>query len=1046
MDLCRLLIVAIATMSIHQRCYAYINNFRFKHTNTINGDTLPFRVRLTGTYYLDIVGTPELTEFPEGYLTATKLAANSPGPWVCTQNAAELIASVNATKERDVTDKLKDAISKVNSLTSDINQIIRTWSPFVDVNTDRHSCKILDVTTDPDIQAGSTFTFEHTFTNYEPIIFVDQLGIGTFNYKRSFAPAHPHHSSGNPPRYCGGLDFVGDMYTFSKRPTCPLNTQAESRTHGRAMITVYKANIVNIRHETTRCMQHMTRVHSYENIFGTSRDQWRRTKSVKTGERACKEWKESKSACNSFTRQALDEVDNTRGGAQGYHHNREWCTFATKPSQNNAISEYKTSPYLDYEYSKGEIVGWDMRHATLTEGFMEVSMPSMTMATPWTTIPKENTYKGSYDINNMTLIWEPFKPSDLCLYVPRFRGEVDYVKYQNGNFDVQVDIKRGEDDKKYTLFLLSDSYNVMFNVDSAQKIKDTTSLNCMPHKSDYRTTLYQTSSDQIIMVTFVDDLSKPASKRGVGESHIPAKMRHVGMDDQAHSAYSSIHVNSGTGRVQTVVGSDSHTTRPSKKGDPTKVYDMVVPKPKDSDFPTPSHIMLTSEDSIGYVMFKQKETERNNLHVRAMQNCFINQMDWDVYTQLLDINPSRAISKRLNMAVEATHGGNGFYNVKRCELANDVIIVGTLRTSSAEAVLVNGVHKTVKQIVHEMGVSPDPEKCFAMPLVVFSSSLTGGQIVGQLTLDGIVRDKRLAYIEPCGRNKAHIFTVGDYSHFFFDYKRNFTERVEVIQNITEQLHHTTKFMKQHPLVSSDASPASILRDHALNKIHTINIVQPDGLKEREYQHYPTGLYSNSMYSVTELQSVSLGLTKLMEEDNYERYALREFTIAWANDRESIDSGLGAEGFSDALGEFFIDAEHATGELVEDFGKGIEYVEDGAGDLARGIGDGASTAAKGIFGAVGDALSSTFMSLGLPLLGVAVLAIVGVIVYKQLTGGGDNDNVEHTPSPYDDSADNDMMMMSSETKTNGHLGGGGSGHPATSRLRSDLQGSRFRFVT
>lgn len=255
--------------------------------------------------------------------------------------------------------------------------------------------------------------------------------------------------------------------------------------------------------------------------------------------------------------------------------------------------------------------------------------------------------------------------------------------------------------------------------------------------------------------------------------------------------------------------------------------------------------------------------------------------------------------------------------------------------------------------------------------------MSGLQIVGQLTLAGIINPHKLAYLEACGRNKAHVFMINEYGHFFYDYIRNFTETADVIRNATD------RFLKaENPtlLTSGQELTQDHIKRHSLSKIHTLSIVQPANLKEQEFKHYPTGLFNNDIYSLAEHQSISLGLMKLMEEQNFERFATREFTAEFNEGLSSSDAGLfaGAGNFVAGAGDFFMKVGKGGGALLYGLGGGI-------GTAAKGIGGGVAKAGKGIFDGIGDALKGTFMTLGIPLIAVAILAIIAVVVYKQLTG-------------------------------------------------------------
>ena len=974
-------------------CNAYINNFRFKHSNVFKGDVIPFKAIISGTYYLDYLGTPELTYIegtPQRNAVKTTSLKNDKLPVVCTGDTADMIVKQDGAAHKNLTIKLTKLAKEVlgNNATR-VVELMKSWGPFIPIMS-KYNCQPLNLEVSGD--HGYTFKYMATFKEYKPIIFMDAMGMGMFNYKRSFVTKHTGHASGNPIRFCGGSAYTGDMFTVEPRPKCPLTSTKENRYHGHAVITVYKPNIVSVRRNITRCLQRITHVHAYENIIGTSRDAYRKTKNVFTSPEDCRKWKKTKSACETFRSEDDDQFNMFFSAFM--RTTSSHCTFKKHVSQNLAATEYETNPYLDYNYdtSGGDYYS---RSATMSEGFVEVSMPSSTMVTPWANIPKELMSKGEYEVNNVTMVWEPFGPDDLCLYVPRFRGEVSYIKYKHGDYNVPIN--PSDDMEEYTLFLLADQYGAMFNVESSQEVKDLSKLNCMPHKTDYNTKVFQTGTDQIIVVTMTDK----GHENKYASSHIPEDMRHRGGEEQIHSAYASVRYDAKQKKVlSTEKDNEVTVTTPSRQGDmeadPLDLeqhYNKV--KTTDSKEPPPKHVAPeapTSTDVLNYINYKRAETQRENLHVRAMQNCFINQIDWDMYTQLLDINPSRAISNRMNMALEASLGGNGFYNVKKCELAIDTTIVPTLRTNSDEIVSVNGKEFSVKQLVHHLGVASDPDKCFAMPLVVFRSGITGTQVVGQVTLEGVINTQKLSYLEACSRNKAHIFMINDHGHFFLDYKREFTDTAVNIMNATEKFLQASLPVEQ-PAQKGTSLSETQMKQHALSRIHILSIVQPTNLKEKEYSHFPTGLFRNDIYSLAEHQSISLGLMKLMEEQNFERFAAREFNAEFTADRASIDQGFfanvgrGVEG----AGDFFLKVEQGNGALLYGLGKGVGAAADG---LGRGVG----SAEKGLFQGIGDALSSTLMALVLPLVCVVVLAIVGVVIYKQVTGKSDANN----PPPYHES--------------------------------------------
>ena len=222
---------------------AYINNFRFKHSNVFKGDVIPFKAIISGTYYLDYLGTPELTYIegtPQRNAVKTTSLKNDKLPVVCTGDTADMIVKQDGAAHKNLTIKLTKLAKEVlgNNATR-VVELMKSWGPFIPIMS-KYNCQPLNLEVSGD--HGYTFKYMATFKEYKPIIFMDAMGMGMFNYKRSFVTKHTGHASGNPIRFCGGSAYTGDMFTVEPRPKCPLTSTKENRYHGHAVITVYKPN------------------------------------------------------------------------------------------------------------------------------------------------------------------------------------------------------------------------------------------------------------------------------------------------------------------------------------------------------------------------------------------------------------------------------------------------------------------------------------------------------------------------------------------------------------------------------------------------------------------------------------------------------------------------------------------------------------------------------------------------------------------------------------------------------------------------------------
>ncbi|RUS70293.1 hypothetical protein EGW08_021970, partial [Elysia chlorotica] len=581
------IVTTIVIIFVVHESTCMINNFRFKHSNTIRGSTLPFSVKIYGTYYIDIVGTPEL-EFmffsknasklndsvsdliiksliPANFFNAKLTFSGNYPPLVCTGDIASLLVQINGAAHKKLQERIsqiKNVIETENTFNEESFNFVKKWDYFVATSsqTENYKCKrLLSLQPTEDGSGGYEFSTVTTFESFQPIAFVDAFGIGVFNYKRIKDPNHIHYKSGQSLRYCGGVDYVGDMYTVEPRPKCPATTPEDARHHGKASITVYKPNIVSVKRSVTRCITQLTHVHAYENIVGSSRDAWRKTRTLPTSADYCREWKKTLTACPQFAVDSRSDADDI---PNDHYIKKTWeCNFVKQKSQNNAIKEYRTTPGLGYTYSRGSTEAYDKRTAIMSTGVMEISTPSITPVTPWMTIPKERLKFGEYTFNDITLIWDPIDETEVCPYVARYRGIVDYIKYKHGDYNMPIDVDN--EDEKYTLFLLDDTHGAVFNVDSDKIIRSTSHIPCVPDlPRGSRTTMYHASDNQIILVTPVD-VGGPNAR---DLHHMPKLMRHTGVDDQLHEAYDKVEVNGDTGKVDKVHEESDHPKYKIRRG------------------------------------------------------------------------------------------------------------------------------------------------------------------------------------------------------------------------------------------------------------------------------------------------------------------------------------------------------------------------------------------------------------------------------------------------------------------------------------------------
>ena len=115
---------------------------------------------------------------------------------------------------------LEDKITRESD--ADVQAMIKDWDSYVDVSQPEYECSRVALTVVPNTEDGYLFNLTVTFKSYTSIVFVDALRVGMFSYQRSYDDkTTPDHEVGNPIRFCGGVDYTGDMYTVEPRPKCP---------------------------------------------------------------------------------------------------------------------------------------------------------------------------------------------------------------------------------------------------------------------------------------------------------------------------------------------------------------------------------------------------------------------------------------------------------------------------------------------------------------------------------------------------------------------------------------------------------------------------------------------------------------------------------------------------------------------------------------------------------------------------------------------------------------------------------------------------------
>lgn len=497
-----------------------VNNFRFIGKNTIFGDKLPQRVRITGTYFFEPDDYEEYnlihreTFFTDGITsTGDKFSIallKGAGPWLCTKMVANKLASLS----QDSFDTIESNVNKLGQAVT-----VGTGAFDFDAQSPVPPISVSDCTQIPitpfhndslleDNYKGRVYSFDvtHEFIIYGPILFVDYFGASTFIYKQKLQAQDQMRSAGNPLRFCSGTNYNTQIYTPEPRPVCP-SEMAEKRVHEKGVLTVYKPNIVPVTKRVGRCTKITTKVYSVSSfVFCCYKNKW-------------------------GTRTATNEPVSAEDCREMFVNGRtpDGETLQTKDPDETHTTHF-TDRNKDFDFDG---YGSNTRNVVdyrLDVSIMKITTPTMTIATPWTSIPRNYLYSTSYKAEEYSLVWDQFQPSQLCMFVPRITTEVDAVHYPRGDALME---ESSSSDAKETIFFTSQSSMAAWDVDDTMEITDLSKFNCIKRKPGEK--IYLNKNGDLLKWYPAKKLRKAAKDPDNGADAIGSDQY-----DYAHSSFTEL--------------------------------------------------------------------------------------------------------------------------------------------------------------------------------------------------------------------------------------------------------------------------------------------------------------------------------------------------------------------------------------------------------------------------------------------------------------------------------------------------------------------------
>lgn len=949
------------------------NNFHFISSNTVYGSKLPQKIKIMGTYYMDIDNYHDHHSLKNiNYFKTSSFSIKNvigKGPWICIKNTAKILANITDDYHKVVETNLNLMDKAADNMPFSFLNVNLNPKHLIDIS-DCQSLKIKSFSNPTLLSteyAGKVYEFEIevNFKTFTPVIFVDYFGMAAFNYKQKIKVQDPLKDRGHPLRYCDGSKFDELMYTPEPRPVCPTEL-SDHRVHERGVLTVYKPNIVPITRKINRCQEGSTFLYSGKSpcCFAERYD----NRPIETVKKPT-----SKDVCDRMIHTKTSPSGNLTGFYAGTTTMNDFAT------NNNKVFDYGGA----FDFSSHSKTVYDH---FLKIAQMQVIMPTLSIHTPWGSIPRNYLYKNSYSVRDSRYNWEPFKKEDLCLYVPRLTAEVEAVHYPFGDNLVETSSSSGAVN---STFFISEKVKGAWSVDNTMLIKDLSKFNCV--KKGVNDKLYITKSGDILKWQ-KGKIMRPAAKS-------PQVAHLLGTNHQDHGHSSFVEITKVDGTVNGLQNKhyeghdpgDNSTIDVSKTPaktvrHPPSIVTTAAPPGTTTPQTPPGSGGVQWQEAFAYMQYQQTEIQNANIHARVISDCHQSQLEWDMFVQLLDISPSIAIGRRIRQAVQATHGGNGFYVVKKCELVTSNSLMTTLFTNDTVEYSVNGVLTPFRELVAKLGVYPSDGKCLSYPLVKFKMAKSNHELVGQLTRDGSINTNSIKLLESCHGSRSLVFNLNNMTYFFRDYQ------LLGRANTNEVMKKITNIEQGSSLIKGGAVLNPI--DEFINTIHLIHIVDP--LEETKFKHYPTGHTVTDRYDMMERQSSFMSLLEMQEESTRAKFADK----IWIQRRNIDYTGKEKYNGFDATSilDFFATSAKGVVNIADDIasgiGSGIESLASGVGGAIGDIGGGVGSAVESVGGGVGSAVGeigkgvgSGVGALGKGLSGILTSIIIPVVVVIVIVVGG-----------------------------------------------------------
>lgn len=934
------------------------NNFKFINTNTVYGHHLNQPIHIHGMYTNNMTIHFNSSQIAKINLSDNMMIIAALGDYIqrCTANTDELLITLGHSSTANNI-KYNVAALTNSSATKD------KYKPLVNFGDLKYGCK-------PIFSSGSTsaeFAETITFASYHPVLYIDPFGYSSFNYKLT-KTTDKNDEQGTPIRYCQGNNFNGIIYTLGEKPKCPDPKQNQkSAEHKVGLITMYKPNVVTVRHPVNMCTKTKTHVYSGKRAFG--------------------------STYNNKPLVGVHEAPTEEDCWNWIKNKRAFCCGKLRKTGGTVGQIYSSNNDKNFRYPWCGSYTNDVYDGFLTMSSLDVEMPSLRIRTPFWDVPTSYLYKKTHSPDNRgRLVWKPFVHPEICLYVPFASAKAKSVKF---NHDSKATAHGFKSDSKYVKYFISDALSLVESVDSTERIENP-KFNCIPFNED-KDVLYTTKSGYVIKFTEVVDESLLDEDEVVEHPHSSFSKMRISPDLKVISAKptnyhpAQLHTSSSKpppAAAQPVINSkDVHVRKPTTDNS----VDLLMAAISGS---------ATKTEVLAYNQYTKTQLDNANLRKLAIDSCHRRQSEYELFSLTVSINPTRAIVLKTKTAIEAVHSGPGFFSVRECDYIENIRVIPSLKTNSTMKIKINNQMVPFANISRELGVVPANEKCFSGLLVIFTLSDTFGinndELFGQINEEGIINTQKAPLLEECtskmsGEN-VKIFHIHNLDHVFINYAHAYTLNHNQLSEAAVDVAVRAQETIGNKSVSLGPQPFKKLNEIKQN----IRFIwsNDDSIKLQSYSYTPVGLKGNDLYSVPERQSLALGLGDLISAKSEQDLASKRYDAQTIKDYTGNSSG----GFDDG---FISDIANGLATVIDAGANGITKIVGGGADAVSKL---VNTAVNGtgaladdgssFLSSVGSFLTGTIGELVFPIIAVIVTVIVVYFLYKKwLKGDFDDDEEE-----------------------------------------------------